>query len=209
MKPLAWSRIALGALFLFRTTPLLDLLHLPFASDAWPLLGWPSEHWAGSAWFHLPPAIAAVACVARTIAAILFTLGIATSISGLAAGTLGYLVMLQHPFGLPFTLHLLFQGTIILAFADAGAALALRPEPPRATFVEPSARPVFSRFDLISGRASASSVSIGWMVEPWRSSVPTALFTGGPIERSWLARRCVRPVPSAWWSSSFRFPGSC
>src|SRR4051794_29963600 len=124
MKPLAWSRIALGALFLFRTTPLLDLLHLPFASDTWPLLGWPHELWPGSAWFHLPTAIGVVACVARTIAAILFTLGIATSISGLAAGVLGYLVMLQHPFGLPFTLHLLFQGTIILAFADSGAALA-------------------------------------------------------------------------------------
>jgi len=133
MRPLAWSRIALGTLFLFRTTPLLDLLRLPFASDTWPLLGWPNEHWAGSAWFHLPTAIAAVACVARTIAAILFTLGIATSIAGVAAGTLGYLVMLQHPFGLPFTLHLLFQGTIVLAFADAGTVLAIRPERPRAT----------------------------------------------------------------------------
>src|SRR5882757_5569296 len=132
MKPLAWSRIALGTLFLFRTTPLLDLLHLPFASENWPLLGWPNEHWAGSAWFHLPASIAAAACVARTIAAILFTLGIATSISGLAAGTLGYLVMLQHPFGLPFTLHLLFQGTIVLSFADAGTTLAIRRERPRA-----------------------------------------------------------------------------
>src|SRR5258708_14686608 len=75
MRPLAWSRIAAGALFLFRTTPLIDLLRLPFVTDTWPLLGWPSEHWAGPAWFHLLMAIAAAACVLRTVAAALFAHG--------------------------------------------------------------------------------------------------------------------------------------
>jgi hypothetical protein len=35
--------------------------------------------------------------------------------------------MLEHPFGLPFTLHLLFQGTIVLALTSAGRVLAVRP----------------------------------------------------------------------------------
>jgi hypothetical protein len=49
------------------------------------------------------------------------------ALSGLVAGSLGYFVMFQYPFGFNATLHLLFQGTMLLALTDAGAVLALRP----------------------------------------------------------------------------------
>lgn len=51
---------------------------------------------------------------------------------GLLAGVSGYFVLTQYPFGLNATLQLLFQGTMLLALTDAGAELAVRPEPPRA-----------------------------------------------------------------------------
>ena len=181
MKPLAWSRIAMGALFLFRTTPLIDFLRLPFATDTWPLLGWPTEQWAGASWFHLPMAVAAAACVIRTIAAILFTLGVATTLSGLTAGALGYLVMLQHPFGLPFTLHLLFQGTIVLAVADSGTALALRPEPSRAP-----------RSSLLLVRCFLASIyfwaGIGKLRSDWLDGRTLALFQSDGAFHGWANR---------------------
>src|SRR4051812_27789955 len=41
--PLAWARVALGALFLLRTTPVLAPLHLPYLSGTSPLVGWPDD----------------------------------------------------------------------------------------------------------------------------------------------------------------------
>jgi hypothetical protein len=132
LRYLAWSRIALGSLFLLRTTPLFVFLRFPFEADPWPLLGWPDEHWTGAGWLRLPDAVTAAACVARTAAATCFLLGVHARVAGLAAGLLGYLVMLQHPFGAAFTLHLLFQGVIVLALGDCASALAWRPEAPSA-----------------------------------------------------------------------------
>src|SRR5207249_1644961 len=79
----------------------------------------------------LPPKIVATLCVIRTAAAIAFLLGIETLASGLIAGVAGYLVLVQQPFGFVFTLHLLYEGTILLALTDCGSALALRPRRPR------------------------------------------------------------------------------
>jgi uncharacterized membrane protein YphA (DoxX/SURF4 family) len=132
-RPLAWSRIALGTLFLLRTTPALVPLHLPFAIGTWPLLGWPREAWHGSALWGLsvPAPLIAAACLLRTLTALSFTLGYRTRPAGLGAGLVGYGLMLQEPFGFNATLHLLFQGTILLAMTDAGGALALRRDPAR------------------------------------------------------------------------------
>jgi Vitamin K-dependent gamma-carboxylase len=128
-RSLAWSRIALGALFLCRTTPLLAPLRLPFTLATSPLLGWPSAGWHGRPAFGAAPAwTIAAACLVRTVAALCFLLGYRTTLFGLLAGVSGYFVLAQYPFALNATLHLLFQGTMLLALTDAGAELAVRPE---------------------------------------------------------------------------------
>jgi hypothetical protein len=130
-RPLAWSRIALGTLFLLRTTPVLMPLGLSFTADTYPLLGWPSPVWHGSPVWGLgaPPVVIAVTCVIRTVAALCFTLGYRVAWAGAAAGLSGYFLLLQQPFGFNATLHLLFQGVMLVGLTDAGAALAVRPVP--------------------------------------------------------------------------------
>jgi hypothetical protein len=132
VRALAWSRAILGALFLLRTTPLLAPLHLKELRGATPLLGWPDERWHGSPTLPLPALAVAALCLVRTAAAAGFMLGVEPLACGVVAGVTGYLVLLQYPFGFEATLHLLFQGTILLALTDSGSALALRPRPPRA-----------------------------------------------------------------------------
>lgn len=133
VRPLAWGRILIGALFLLRTTPLLAPLRFNFTPGTIPLLGWPTEACHGIPYvpWTLPSTVAAGLCIVRTIAAGLFMVGAWTRVAGLIAGASGYLVMLEHPFGLEATLHMLFQGTMLLALTDAGATLALRPVPVR------------------------------------------------------------------------------
>ncbi len=130
-RPLAWSRVALGALFLLRTTPALVPMHVPFAAGTYPLLGWPNQAWHGSPVFGLgvPAAVVAAACVVRTIAALCFMLGYRTAWAGVLAGLSGYFLLFQEPFGFNATLHLLFQGVMLLSATDAGVVLALRPVP--------------------------------------------------------------------------------
>jgi hypothetical protein len=129
LRPLAWGRIALGALFVLRTTPLLIPLRLPFATGTYPLLGWPTASWHGAAiGLVLPAGVLKAACIVRTLGALGFMLGIGTRACGLVAALTGYLVMVQSPFGFVATLHLLFQGCLVLALTDAGSVLALRPE---------------------------------------------------------------------------------
>ncbi len=132
LRVLSWGRIGLGALFLLRTTPLLAPFHLRFAHAAFPLLGWPNAAWHGaSEALTLPPVAIEIACVVRTLAALGFFLGAWTPACGVVAGAAGYLVMSQEPFSLNATLHLLFQGTLILSLTDAGVLHAVRPEPVR------------------------------------------------------------------------------
>jgi hypothetical protein len=132
LQPLGWSRIALGTLFIVRTTPIVHALHFPFAIAASPLLGWPDGRWTGSSWFALAPSIIAFLCVLRTVAAAAFLLGIFARPAGLVAGAAGYLVLLQEPFGFVFTVHLLYLGTLLLALTDAASTLAIVPAKPLA-----------------------------------------------------------------------------
>jgi hypothetical protein len=119
-------------LFLLRTTPVLLPLRLDFSVNTYPLLGWPTSEWHGAAiGLALPVWALRVACIVRTLSALCFLLGVRTRVSGVVAGVSGYLVLVQDPFGFVATLHLLYQGTILLALADAGSSLALRPEPAR------------------------------------------------------------------------------
>jgi len=133
LRALASARIALGALFLIRTTPILAPLHLRELRGTLPLLGWPDGLWHGSPTLPLPaPAFLVPAlCIVRTAAALAFTLGVRVRVAGVIAGVAGYLVLLQQPFAFIMTLHLLFQATILLALTECANTMALRPRPAR------------------------------------------------------------------------------
>jgi hypothetical protein len=70
-------------------------------------------------------------CVLRTVAALAFALGVRAREAGIVAAVSAYAVLLQHPFAFMSTLHLLFEGTLLLALTDCDAELALRPRPAR------------------------------------------------------------------------------
>jgi hypothetical protein len=131
LLPLGCARIVLGVLFLLRTTPLFAPLHPPFLAEVTPLLGWPDER------PHLSPSIPALSggvvaalCVARTLAALAFTVGVWTRAAGVLAGLFGYLTVLQDPARSYATFYVLFLGSALLALAGAGGACAVRPERP-------------------------------------------------------------------------------
>jgi hypothetical protein len=65
----------------------------------------------------------------RTVAAVLFTLGVRARGAGIVAALAGYAVYSQEPFAFIFTLHGLYLATVLLAAGDAPASLALRPAP--------------------------------------------------------------------------------
>ncbi len=132
LDSLGRARVALGAIFLLRTTPLLSPLHISFLTDVRPLLGWPDGH------LHFAPVVAqvsdpllAILCIVRTVAALAFMLGIAARPAGLIAGALGYLTVMQNPGRLNTTEHVLFLGTMLLAVTDAVSRCALYPAPVR------------------------------------------------------------------------------
>ena len=102
-----------------------------FLRDAYPLLGWPDAAWRADTALALPPSIVIALCVVRTVAAGLFLVGAWTRAAGLVAGTAGYVVMAQTPFGFIFTLHLLYQAAILLALTDSATSFALRPRAAR------------------------------------------------------------------------------
>jgi vitamin K-dependent gamma-carboxylase len=131
LRPLAWCRAAIGGLLLMRTTPLLAPLDIWFLRDTYPLLGWPESGTNVNAALALPATLVMALCLIRTGAAVLLLLGIWTRAAGIIAGVSGYAVMAQNPFGFIFTLHLLYQGAILLALTDSATTFALRPVPPR------------------------------------------------------------------------------
>jgi hypothetical protein len=122
------ARVALGAIFLLRTTPLLAAFHVPFLADTHPLLGWPHGHARLTPLLPLLPAVwLEVLCIARTVAAVAFTAGVMASPAGLVAGVLGYVTVTQDPGRLNTTQHVIFLGTILLAMTDATSRCALFP----------------------------------------------------------------------------------
>ena len=116
--PLVAARVALGILFLMRTTPLGFCFASRRFSDAAPLFGWPdgAVHLNGPL-SALPVQVAAALALARTLAAICFAIGVEPFASGIVAGGLGYAAVLRDPFLFDNTLHVLFLGTILLALA--------------------------------------------------------------------------------------------
>jgi hypothetical protein len=133
LRRLGLMRIATGIIFLFRTTPLLAPFGIGFLEHTFPLFGWPAGFLrAPTGGLALPDGLVAALCIARTIAALAFTVGLFSRASGIAAGLLGYLVLSQDEFAYVQTLHLIFASTLLLGLTDCGSALAVRPERPRA-----------------------------------------------------------------------------
>src|SRR6516162_978498 len=104
-------RASFGALVLVRTTGLLDLLGArPHVS---PPLGWPAPGWHVAAFrLALPSGLVMSLCVARTLAAVAFTLGAKTRTTGTLAATCGWIVLAQDALGYINTLHLLYLGML-------------------------------------------------------------------------------------------------
>ncbi len=177
LRPLGWSRVALGALFLVRTTPLLAPLDIGFLHDAVPLLAWPDgSEPLGPVGLALPANVRMVLAVVRTLAAFAFTLGVFTRPAGLLAGALGYVTVLQDPSRLNTTMHVLFLGTMILAVTDAGAAVAFRPSPAR------------------------SPISSRWLVRSWTASI--YFFAAvAKLRADWLDGRTLELF---WQEGAFR-----
>jgi hypothetical protein len=150
LEALGRARVALGAVFLLRTTPLLAPLHLSWFADASPLLAWPDAHPQLAPFIPALPGVAvAVLCILRTLAALAFTVGLWARPAGLVAGALGYLTVLQDPAHFYATFHVLFLGAIVLSCTDAVGTCALRP------------------------RAPQSPGSSGWLVRTWVTSIYT------------------------------------
>lgn len=128
MKPIDASRVALGLVFLARTTPISRWLPSPFSHVVPPLLGWP-EHGFRAAWggLALPDSVVIALCIVRTAAAILFTAGVRTRAAGVVTAVSALAVASQDAFAFKFTLYTLFVGTGLLALSDAGQSFALRP----------------------------------------------------------------------------------
>ena len=131
LRRLALLRIAVGLLFLVRTTPLYAAARsLP---HPWPpLLGWPEDGWTVR-WLDLPPPLLKGLCVVRTLAGATFLLGIRPRFSAAVAVVAAYLVLADDALAYVNTFHLLFASVWVIGVGDCAALLAIRPEPPRAT----------------------------------------------------------------------------
>jgi hypothetical protein len=119
-RALGYARMALGLLFLVRTTPLSFLVGAPFRAQTLPLLGWPTAEWTVAVTgVALPGAVVASLCVLRTMAAVLFTCGVRARWCGIVASVCGYLVLAQDRFAFVNSLHLLFLATFVVALTVA------------------------------------------------------------------------------------------
>lgn len=125
---LACVRIGIGALLLLRTTPLLAPLDIPWLRSTAPFFGWPT---GGFSLAFLPVWSIQALCILRTVAAVLFMVGVAARASGVICGVAGLLVALQYPLGFFFTIYLLYQAAILLSFTDGVSELAVAPSRPR------------------------------------------------------------------------------
>jgi hypothetical protein len=161
LRVLAFVRIAMAALILVRTTPILAWTRVGFLHGTWPLLGWPTDtyHAALGGW-SWPPAIVAALCIARTCCAMALLVGLCSRVCGIATGVLGYLVLAQDELVFVQTLHLLYASAILLGLTDCGCAFALR----RDNSVSPQSSVWLLRIWVASIYfwASLAKISVDW-----------------------------------------------
>jgi hypothetical protein len=176
---LGYSRAALGALFLVRTTPLSHWLPEPVSRVAAPLLGWP-DHGFRAAWWgiELSDGVVIALCVARTIAAALFAAGLWTRAAGTAAAATALGILSQDAFGFRFTLYTLFVGTWLLATSGAGHRFALRPSPREQS--PPSPWRVRAFVASVYAWAGIAKLTAAWLTgETLRALYASRFLTGG------------------------------
>lgn len=128
LRPLALARIAIGALILVWTTPLLAPLHISFVGGVAPMQGWPTP---GFSFAWLPADAIRALCVVRTVGALGLMLGLFCAPLGVLTCLSGYLVDAQSGFTMAACSQLLYEAAALLGLSDAGAVLALRPTPLR------------------------------------------------------------------------------
>jgi hypothetical protein len=181
LRLLGVARVLFGTLVLLRTTPLLLPLHVPYLGSTFPLLGWPTPAWHVAAWgLGLPASVVAALCIARTLAVLLFTLGIHARASGVAGGLIGWIVLAQDATGYINTFNLLFLGLVVLSMSGAGSAWALRAEPE----IDPRSGLALTRAFVVSVYAWSGIAKLN---SPWlHGEVLQQLRTSG-IVRGWLS----------------------
>jgi hypothetical protein len=133
LRPLAWCRVALGAVFLARTTAVARIFKGVVVAPAGPLLGWPEPgtwHLAALG-LVLPDAVVRAACAVRTVGGVFFLLGAFPRVAGVVAFGAAALVATQDPFGYIFTLQALSLGVLVVALADSATSLAVTPSAAR------------------------------------------------------------------------------
>jgi hypothetical protein len=188
MRPLAWSRAALGALLVVRSTPLVNHLGIPLARMSTPLLGWP-EHGFRAAWggIELPDVVVMVLCVLRTAAGCFFALGVCTQIAGCVAAAAAFVVLSQNAFDFSFTLYSLFVGTLLLALGDEGSRFAVCPSPPRQP--RPSVALVRTFVVAIYFWSAAAKLRCAWLSGRTLQALRSGHFLSGPVASTLLATR--------------------
>lgn len=161
-RPLALARIAIGTVFVVRTTALANLLNIPLAHVRGPLFGWPDAGiafaWGG---FVMPESVRVAVAVVRTIAALAFVAGVRARVAGVVAGALGLFALSQDPFGFIYTLYTLFLGTIVVAIGDGTTRWALVPD--RALSAASSRRLLQIFVASIYGWSAIAKLSREWL----------------------------------------------
>ena len=192
--PLAVARIAIGGLFLVRTTPLAAFVFRPVGTDAHPLLGWPAGDTVALG-IGLSSLALKLLCVTRTLGLVAFALGVRARVAAVVAVASGWVVLYQAPFAFTSTQYLLLQATLLLGLADASTVLALRPEPARSPtsslwMLRAFVASVYLwaafaklRHDWLDGRTLAMFHEEGRLTGPladWLLSTPARCAVAGP-----------------------------
>jgi hypothetical protein len=180
LRSLAVARIAIAALLLVRTTPILVPLHAHWTYDTVPLLGWPHTGWTLTLGPPLPNALVASLCVVRTVAALALLVGLAPAVSGAICGACGLLVLAQDVFATTNTLRLLYLSAIVLAATDCASVASVAPRSPRA----PASSQWLVRCWVLSIYAWAA---ISKLDADWLSGNTLALFRSSGLLRGPLA----------------------
>lgn len=107
----------------------------------------------------VPDLIVRLACIARTVLAALFVLGVGTRIAGVGLGIVGLALLTNDVFASSHTFRLLYGSAIVLAMTDSSAIWALR----RRVDDEPGIGLVRAWLVSIYAWAGIAKLTPGWL----------------------------------------------